>query len=162
MENFILKQLRLFITYGEAQSEFLASQSEMPPSREGYPRYEYVFAKKFTDPAALREFTEAAKPLFDISREEGESLCELMGGYDEEYFLENDLIILFNDERSGSNVLDLKGIEEREDEVILTISRKRGLTMDMAYILLLAQIGKGLLPEDLPIRGMIIPEYSLF
>ena len=56
--------------------------------------------------------------------------------YPEEFFRDHSLVVMFSDERSGSSTITLKESVLFSDTLCLTLERKRGLTMDMAYLFL--------------------------
>ena len=70
-----------------------------------------------------------------------EILCfeDVFEDLDDNYFDDKNLIIMFSDERSGSNKLELKDISLVDDTINVLIERTRGLTMDMAYLFILLE-----------------------
>ncbi len=54
----------------------------------------------------------------------------------------NDAIVMFSDERSGSNTLDLMEVMQTNETIQASIKRTRGLTMDMAYTLIVIPVDK--------------------
>ena len=60
--------------------------------------------------------------------------------YDEAFFQEHSLVVMFSDERSGSNQLTLESVQTEGDTILLEIARERGLTMDMAYLFLFYEL----------------------
>ncbi len=60
----------------------------------------------------------------------------LLKKYDTSFFAVNTLIVMISNERSGSSQLRLENIFQLKGKVFVILKRKRGLTMDMASLLI--------------------------
>ena len=69
---------------------------------------------------------------------------DVFNTYNEEFFKDNNLIMMFSDERSGSNSLTLEDINIENNLINISITRKRGLTMDMAYLFMFIDTDKSI------------------
>lgn len=90
----------------------------------------------FSDEATLAEFTcamEAAR---------ADSVPERFAMYGADYFETCALIVIYTDERSGSNKLELTGSSVTDNVLNINLKRKRGLTMDMSLRMLFVEAKK--------------------
>ena len=126
---------RTHLSYGNEEYDYLNSLCDYQITREN------PFAKVFNDYESFEVFLkECLCEHLGVSKE---SAAKWLGSYCEEFFAEHGLILLFSDERSGSNRLSLESVETDEDKnVRVKILRDRGLTMDMAYLFLFIEMEK--------------------
>ena len=122
---------RTQLSYGEAEAAWLNSRSDTPVKDD------VIFSVLISSPeafSALLDELHAAVGTPDAFAE------ELRSEFPDSFFTENDLCVMFSDERSGSNRLTIKEQMIFEDTFCLTLQRERGLTMDMAYLFLFCPV----------------------
>jgi hypothetical protein len=122
---------RTNISFGNEEYEYLNSVSDHPLC-DGF-----IFSKLFQSAESFAAFINELK--LNVSDEFRKELCET---YDQEYFRSHSLVLMFSDERSGSNRLSLMKAEISDECLRLEIERERGMTMDMAYLFLLYETEK--------------------
>ena len=122
-ERLIIK--RSHISFDENHLNYLNEHSNFPLSHD-YLKDE-IFAKICHNIEDYNSLTNELKEVLGVD----DDVFEIL---DEEYFNEDNLIIMFSDERSGSNKLELKDISLDKDIINISIEREKGLTMDMAYL----------------------------
>ncbi len=126
MENTLIIK-RTHLSFDEEQFQFLNERSDHPIG-DGF-----VFSRLIKDPSELSSFLAELQKGLGISDSFAD---EIRSEWPEERFQQHRLVLMFSDERSGSNVLTLENAETDGDLIRLSISRQRGLTMDMAYLFL--------------------------
>ena len=99
---------------------------------EGKRTYSFLFS----DEAALAEFTCA------MEGARANSVIERFAMYDKNYFETCALIVIFTDERSGANKLELTDCSVTDDVLNINLKRRRGLTMDMSLRMLFVEAKK--------------------
>lgn len=124
-EKLIIK--RSHISFDENHLNYLNEHSDFPLSHD-YLKDE-IFAKICDSLEEYNSLTNELKEVLGVD----DDVFEIL---DEEYFNEDNLIIMFSDERSGSNKLELKDIYIENNIINVLIERERGLTMDMSYLFL--------------------------
>ena len=133
MEN-KLRIIRTHVSFGEEQFTFLNSCSDHP-IEDGY-----IFSKVFTAESELEDFLLLLQKHLSVSDaflEETRQICS-------DFFSDqHSLVLLFSDERSGSNRLALTQAMVSGDRIHLELERERGLTMDMAYLFLFYPLNSG-------------------
>ena len=126
MEN-TLSIIRTHVSFGETQYAFLNACSDHP-IQDGF-----IFSKVFTSDSSLTAFLQTMKNTLSLSETFVE---EVTRKYSSDFFAQQSLVLLFSDERSGSNRLTLRKVDVTDGRIHLEIERERGLTMDMAYLFL--------------------------
>lgn len=145
---------RIHLSFGNEEYDWLNSKSDHP-MEEGY-----IFSRVFTAADAFTSFLRELQSALSAS-EEFISECEVR--YDAAYFSEKSLVLMFSDERSGSNRLTLDSAEAAEGLMSVTILRQRGLTMDMAYLFLFLETDeKNISRSEVLIKNDPNSEASIF
>ena len=126
MENtLIIKRTQL--SFDEEQFQFLNERSDHP-IEDGY-----IFSRLIKDHSELASLLAELQKGLGISDQFSQ---DVLSEWPEDRFAQHRLVLMFSDERSGSNTLTLEKAETVDDRICLSISRQRGLTMDMAYLFL--------------------------
>ena len=112
--------IRIHVSNFEGLSVYLSDNSDHTIEDR------YIFSKLFNDYESYYSFI-AEFP-------------ENINRYDKEYFVDNSLIVMFNDERSGSNRLAISDVSIVDNNIDITINRERELTMDMAYLVMFYEV----------------------
>ena len=113
---------RAHISFDDTTYDFLNNLSDYPMI-DGY-----IFSKIFDKKEELCLFFNHLEQ------------SELIEEYDEDYFKDHKLLVMFSDERSGSNKLEINDIEIKDNAISIIIDRERGLTMDMSYLFMFYEI----------------------
>ena len=113
---------RAHLSFDDAIYEFLNNLSDHPII-DGY-----IFSRIFNDKEELCLFFNHLEQ------------SELIEEYDEDYFKDHKLLVMFSDERSGSNKLEINDVEIKDNTISIVIDRERGLTMDMSYLFMFYEI----------------------
>ena len=119
--------VRTHLSYGNEEFEFLSKHSDHP-IEDGY-----IFSR------LIKDHSELASLLAELQKGLGISdqfTQDVLSEWPQVRFAQHRLVLMFSDERSGSNTLTLEKAETMDDRICLSISRQRGLTMDMAYLFL--------------------------
>lgn len=133
MENLIIN--RVHVSYGEEEYNFLNSLCDYEVSLTN------PFAKVFNNYEDFAPFV--IEKLYMKLHVSNDFVNELIGKYTNEFFLEHSLVMMFSDERSGSNRLSLTNLKVNEDkDIIIDINRDRGISMDMAYLFMFIEMEK--------------------
>ncbi len=124
---------RTHLSLGDAEYQWLSSRSDHPIENG------YLFSRILTSKDALTSLLNELIKYIGLADTAAEEIKAL---FPAAFFEKNVLLLMFSDERSGSN--QLRTGEERieEDTVFLTLIRTRGLTMDMAYLFLMLPIAQ--------------------
>lgn len=133
MENLIIN--RIHVSYGEEEYNFLNSLCDYEVSLTN------PFGKVFNNYEDFAPFV--IEKLYMKLHISNDFVNELIGKYTNEFFLEHSLVMMFSDERSGANRLSLTNLKVNEDkDIIIDITRDRGISMDMAYLFMFIEIKK--------------------
>ena len=126
MEN-TLTIKRTHLSFDEEQFQFLNERSDHPIT-DGF-----IFSRLIKDHSELASFLAELQKGLGISDRLSQ---EVLSEWPEKRFAQHRLVLMFSDERSGSNILTLEKAETVGDLIRLSINRQRGLTMDLAYLFL--------------------------
>ena len=126
MENTLLIK-RTHLSFDEEQFQFLNERSDHP-IEDGY-----IFSRLIKDHSELASFLAELQKGLGISERLAQAI---LSEWPEERFTRHRLVLMFSDERSGSNTLTLEKAETVDGLIRLSINRQRGLTMDLAYLFL--------------------------
>ena len=95
----------------------------------------YIFSRVFKNYENYVDFVGK----LDVDEEVKKDFVEM---YDEKYFVDKSLLVMFSDERSGGNRLELVSENIKDGLLSIVIERERGFTMDMAYLFMFYEIQK--------------------
>lgn len=153
MENLIIN--RTHVSYGNEEYDFLNSLCDYEVSLTN------PFSKVFNNYEDFAPFV--IEKLYMKLHVSNDFVNELIGKYTNEFFLEHSLVMIFSDERSGANKLSLTSLKVNEDkDIIIDITRDRGLSMDMAYLFMFVEMEKGEYRKVIPTITNSEKEASFF
>lgn len=118
---------RVSLSLSEEQHAWLNAHSDHPMT-EGY-----IFSRVFQNHDSLAAFLSELSAVFPTVAQPS---ARWLTRYDETWFADQSLLVMFSEERSGSSRLQLHQACVEGTRADLIISRTRGLTMDMAYLFL--------------------------
>ncbi len=140
IDKYEIIQVRLNISFGNDEYEYMLSSADNAAAKKDNSS-EHIFAKYISNIDSFKNYKEALTQNLNISEYGDNTLFEnTIKRYDDTYFNNKALIILFSDERSGSNKLKLENMYTHDDCIQIEFKRKRGLTMDMAYLLIFLEV----------------------
>ena len=122
---------RTHISYSNDEFEYLNNHSDYPIEDN------QIFSKVFND---YEDFYNFIINLPFTLKDEFKN--ELFSSYNSDYFINNNLVMMFSDERSGSNKLTIEDVTTEDKQINISLLRKRGLTMDMAYLFMFIDVDK--------------------
>ena len=134
---------RTHISYSNDEFEYLNNHSDHPIENH------YIFSKVFNNYEDFYNFI--INLPFNLEDEFKE---EIFTSYNIDFFEFNNLVMMFSDERSGSNKLSIEDIALEDELINISILRKRGLTMDMAYLFMFMDVDKTINKADVLIKDM--------
>ncbi len=130
MENKLIIH-RTQLSYGEAEAAWLSSRSDIPVKDD------VIFSVLISSPEALSALLDELHAHIGTP---DTFAGEIRSEFPDSFFEQNNLSVMFSEERSGSNRLTIKEQVIFEDTFCLTLQRERGLTMDMAYLFLFCPV----------------------